>query len=55
MRVQADILDGGPDDRQATGLRREHINLIGAVTHIAEQTLNCIGGLNVPMHRSGKG
>ncbi len=25
--VQADILDSRPHDRQATGLRREHINL----------------------------
>ncbi len=39
MRVQANILDGGPDDRQATGLCGEHINLIGALAHIAEQTL----------------
>src|SRR5229473_6355824 len=52
--VQADVLDGGPDDRQATGLRGEHINLIGALPHIAEQTFNRIGGLNVPMHRGRK-
>jgi hypothetical protein len=25
MRVQADILDGGPDDGQATGLRGEDV------------------------------
>ena len=27
--VQADVLDGGPDNRQATVLGREDINLIG--------------------------
>ncbi len=53
--MQANILDGGPDDRQTTGLRREHINLIGALTHIAEQTLNGIGGLNVSVHGGRKG
>ncbi len=35
MRVQADVLDGGPDNRDATRLRRKHINLIGALSHIA--------------------
>ena len=53
--VQADILDGGPDNRQATALRREHINLIGALTHITEQTLNGIGRLNVSVHGGRKG
>ena len=53
--VQADILDGGPDDRQATRLRREHINLIGALAHITEQTLNRIGRLNVSVHALRKG
>ena len=53
--VQVDILDGGPDDRQATGFRREHINLISALTHIAEQTLNGIGRLNVSVHGGRKG
>jgi len=52
---QADILDGGPDDRQATGLRREHINLISALTYIAEQALNRIGRLNVSVHGGRKG
>ena len=32
--VQADILDRGPDNGQATGLRREHIDLVGALAHI---------------------
>ena len=34
MRVQADILNSRPDDGQATGLRGEHVNLIGALAHI---------------------
>ena len=33
--MQADILDGGPDDGEATGHRREHVDLIGALAHIA--------------------
>jgi hypothetical protein len=37
--VQADILDGGPDDGEATGLRREHVDLIRPLPHIAEETL----------------
>jgi len=45
--VQADILDGGPDNRQATGLGREDINLIGALPHIAEETFDGIGRLNM--------
>ncbi len=47
--------DGGSDDRQTTGLCGEHINLIGALAHIAEQTLNGIGGLNVSVHGGRKG
>ena len=53
--VQADILDRGPDNRQATGLRREDIDLIGALPHITEQALNGIGGLNMSMHGLRKG
>ena len=53
--VQADILDSRPDDRQATGLCREHINLIGALAHITEQTFNRIGRLNVSVHSLRKG
>ena len=52
--VQANILDGGPDNGQTAGLHREHVNLIGALPHITEETLNGIGGLNVPMHRLRK-
>ncbi len=32
--VQTDILDRRPDNHQATGLRREHVNLISALAHI---------------------
>jgi hypothetical protein len=52
--MQTDILDRRPDNRQATGLRREYINLVGALSDITEETLNGIGGLNVPMHRLRK-
>ncbi len=48
--MQADILDRRPDDGQATGLRREHVDLIGALAYIAEETLNGIGALNVAVH-----
>jgi len=48
--VQTNVLDRGQDNRQATGLSGEHINLIGALPHIAKQTLNGIGGLNVSVH-----
>jgi hypothetical protein len=44
------LLDDGPDDRQATALCCEHIDLIGALPHIAEETFNRIGRLNMPMH-----
>ncbi|SRR6266496_3394668 len=53
--VQADILDRCPDNSQATGLRCEHVDLIGALPHEAPETLNGIGGLNVAMHRLRKG
>jgi hypothetical protein len=49
--VQTDILDRGPDNRETTGFRREHVNLIGALPHIAEQAFDGIGGLNVSMRR----
>jgi hypothetical protein len=35
--VQTDVLDGRPDNGQTTGFCREHINLIGALSYIAEQ------------------
>jgi hypothetical protein len=33
----------------------QHIDLIGALPHIAEETLNRIGGLNVSVHALRKG
>ena len=35
--MKTDILDGGPDNRQATGLGREHVNLVSALSHIADE------------------
>ncbi len=32
--MQADVLDRGPDNGQATGLSGEHVDLIGALPHI---------------------
>jgi hypothetical protein len=48
--VQTDILDRGPDDREATHLRRKHINLIGALPYIAKETFNGVGRLNMSVH-----
>ena len=53
--VQTNVLDGGPDNDQTTGLCREHINLIGALAHIAEEAFNGIGRLNMPVHGLRKG
>jgi hypothetical protein len=50
MRVQANVLNGGPDNRQVTGLRCEDIYLIGALPHIAEEAFDRIGRLNVSVH-----
>jgi hypothetical protein len=48
--MQSDILDGGPDNGQATVLGGEDVNLIGALPHEAPQTLNSIGRLNGAVH-----
>ena len=48
--MQTDILDGRPDNGKATHLRRKHINLIGALPHIAEQTFDGVGRLNSAVH-----
>jgi hypothetical protein len=48
--VQTDSLNDCPDYRQATGLGGEYIDLIGALPHIAKQTFDGIGGLNVSVH-----
>jgi hypothetical protein len=48
--VQTDILDGCPNNGKTAGLRGEGINLIGPLSHIAKQTFDSIGGLNMAMH-----
>jgi hypothetical protein len=48
--VQTDILDRGPDDHQAAGLGREHVNLVAALSHIAKETFDGVRRLNVTMH-----
>jgi len=48
--VQTDVLDRGPDDGQATSLRREDVDLISPLPHIAEETLKSIGRLNMSVH-----
>jgi len=48
--VQTDVLDRRPDNGETTGLGCEHVNLIGTLPHIAEQTFDGIGGLNVSVH-----
>ena len=53
--VQMDILDGSPHNSQATGFRREHVDLIGTLPHIAEEALDGIGRLNVAVHWLRKG
>ncbi len=45
--MQTDILDRRPDNGETTGLRREHVNLIGALPHIAEETFDGIGRLTM--------
>src|SRR5712692_1226794 len=52
--AQTNILDRGPDDREATGLGREDINLIGTLAHEALETLDSIGRLHVSVHGSRK-
>jgi hypothetical protein len=54
MRVQADILDRGPHNREATHLGGEDINLIDALSHIAKQTFDGIGGLKVSVYHLRK-
>ncbi len=52
---QVDILHHGPDDGQPTRLRRESVNLIGALPHEASQAFNGIGAPNGAMHDLWKG
>jgi len=61
MRVQADILDGGPDNCQATALRREDIDLIGALAHIdfpgfqSHWWSECVGAWPQETHKRSRG
>src|SRR5215469_2747289 len=48
--VQTNVLDGRPNNREATGLSREHIDLIRPLPHIAKQTFNGIRALKMSMH-----
>ena len=38
--VQADVLHSRPNNREATGLRGEHVDLISPLPHITEETLS---------------
>src|SRR3989442_6514430 len=48
--MQADVLDGRPDNCEATRFCGEDVNLIGALAHIAKQAFKSIRRLNVPVH-----
>jgi hypothetical protein len=50
--VQTDILDRSPDNGQATGLGREHVNLVSALPHVAKEAFNGIGRLKMAVHGS---
>jgi hypothetical protein len=51
---QSNAFDRCPDDGQATHLGREHIDLVSPLAHVAEETLDGIGGLDGAMHRLRK-
>ncbi len=59
--VQADVLDRRPDDRQATGLCREHVNLISALPHIDFPSFQwhwwseCVGACSEERHKRSRG
>ena len=48
--MPTDVLDGRPDNGQATRFCGEDVDLIGALPHIAKQAFNRIGTANVAMH-----
>lgn len=48
--VQADILDGGPDNRQATVLGREDVNLIVRCLTLLCEAFESMGGLNISVY-----
>ena len=51
---QVDILHYRPDDGQATGFRRESVNLISPLPNVAKEAFNGIGTSDVPMHHRRK-
>ncbi len=51
---QVDVLHDSPHDGQATGFRREGVNLIGAQSNIAKETLDGVGTPNVAVHNGWK-
>ena len=53
--MKTDILHHGPDNAQTAHLRREGINLIGALSNIAEKAFDGIGRLNMTIHGRWKG
>jgi hypothetical protein len=52
--MQADILNGRPNNRQAAGLGGKDVDLISPLAHEAPQTFNGIGALNVLVHHLRK-
>jgi hypothetical protein len=56
--MQMDILDRRPDNRQATGLRGEHVDLISALAHIDlrdsqwHSSSECAGGCAAETHKT---
>jgi hypothetical protein len=50
-----DILHHGPDNGQTTGFRRKGVNLIGALSNIAEKAFDGIGRLDMTIHGRWKG
>jgi len=53
--MKADILHHGPHHGQTTHLRCEGINLISALSDVAEEAFDGIGRLNVTIHRWREG
>jgi hypothetical protein len=53
--VETDILHHGPHNGQTTRLGRKAVNLVSALSNIAEEAFDGIGRLNVAMHGRGKG
>ena len=46
---QRNALDGRPDDCEATHLGGEHVNLVGALPNVAEETFDGVGRPDVAM------